>query len=96
LAASLAARTSPITTLRGPHGRLPEAEVHPYRPRARVLAAPAGGSLDRVRQILDIGGGEVHAELVTLDPPAAAARILDQLRSWGYLDAPASVEPESD
>ncbi len=96
LAASLAARTAPITTLRGPHGRLPEAEVHPYRPRARVLPAPAGASLDRVRQILDIGGGDVHAELVTLDPAAAASKILDQLRDWGYLDAPTSSAPGSE
>jgi electron transfer flavoprotein beta subunit len=88
LAASLAARNSTIGVARGPHGRLPEAEIHPFRPRARVLAAPDGGSLDRVRQILDLGGGDVHAELLTLDPPAAATKILDQLRDWGYLDAP--------
>jgi electron transfer flavoprotein beta subunit len=93
LAASLAARTAPITTVRGPHGRLPEAEIHPYRPRARVLPAPAGGSLDRIRQILDVSGSDTHAELVTLDAPAAASKILDQLRSWGYLDAPASGRP---
>ena len=93
LAASLAARTAPVATVRGPHGRLPEAEIHPYRPRARVLPAPTGGSLDRVRQILDVGGGDTHAELVTLDAPAAASKILDQLRSWGYLDAPASGRP---
>ena len=95
LAASLAARTAPVVTVRGPHGRLPEAEIHPYRPRARVLPAPTGGSLDRVRQILDVGGSDTHAELVTLDPPAAASKILDQLRSWGYLDAPASGRPEA-
>jgi electron transfer flavoprotein beta subunit len=93
LAASLAARTAPVVTVRGPHGRLPEAEIHPYRPRARVLPAPTGGSLDRVRQILDVGGSDTHAELVTLDAPAAASKILDQLRSWGYLDAPASGHP---
>ena len=93
LAASLAARTAPVATVRGPHGRLPEAEIHPYRPRARVLPAPTGGSLDRVRQILDVGGSDTHAELVTLDPPAAASKIIDQLRSWGYLDAPASGRP---
>ncbi len=96
LAASLAARTAPVDVVRGPHGRLPEAEIHPYRPRARVVPAPAGGSLDRVRQILDIGGGEMHAELVTLDPPAAASKILGQLRDWGYLDAPASERPGTD
>lgn len=92
LAASLAARTAPVTTVRGPHGRLPEAEIHPYRPRARVLPPPVGvSSLERVRQLLDVGGGDVHAELVTLDPPAAASKILDQLRDWGYLEAPPST-----
>ena len=96
LAASLASRTATIETARGPHGRLPEAEIHPYRPRARVGPAPAGGSLDRVRQILDIGGGDVHAELVTLDPAAAASKILDQLRDWGYLDAAVSAQPGSE
>lgn len=93
LAASLAARTAPVVMVRGPHGRLPEAEIHPYRPRARVLPAPTGGSLDRVRQILDVGGSDIHAELVTLDAPAAASKIIDQLRSWGYLDAHASGRP---
>ncbi len=96
LAASLTARTVAIETIRGPHGRLPEAEIHPYRPRARVVPAPAGGSLDRVRQILDVGGGDVHAELVTLDPAAAATKILDQLRDWGYMDAAVSAQPGSD
>ena len=93
LAASLAARTAPVTTARGPHGHLPEMEIHPFRPRARVLPAPTGESLDRVRQILDVGGSDTHAELVTLDAPAAASKILDQLRSWGYLDASASGRP---
>ena len=96
LAASLAARTAPVATGRGPHGRLPESEIHAYRPRARVLPAPTGGSLDRVRQILDIGGSDVHAELVTLDPADAASKILDQLRDWGYLDAPVSSRPGAD
>jgi electron transfer flavoprotein beta subunit len=95
LAASLTARTATVEVVRGPHGRLPESEIHPFRPRARVLPAPDGGSLDRVRQILDIGGGEVHAELLTLDPPAAASKILDQLRDWGYLDAPAAADSAS-
>jgi len=96
LAASLTARDAAVLRLQGPHGRLPEAEIHPYRPRARVLPAPAGGSLDRVRQILDVGGGEVHSELLTLDPPSAAAKILDQLAGWGYLDASTSSPGESE
>ena len=84
LAASLASRSIAITAVPGPHGRPAEAEVHPYRPRARTLPAPTGSPLTRVREILDIGGDDGHAETVTLDPPAAAGRILDQLREWGY------------
>ncbi len=36
------------------------------------------------KAILDVGGHDGHAETVTLDPPAAARRILDQLDEWGY------------
>ena len=39
----------------------------------------------RVRSILDVGGTDAQAETVTLEPGAAAARILDQLTEWGYL-----------
>jgi electron transfer flavoprotein beta subunit len=84
LAASLASRGTSITTVAGPHGRPAEAEVHPYRPRARTLPAPSGDSLSRVKTLLDIGGHDGHAESVTLDPPAAARRILEQLNEWGY------------
>jgi hypothetical protein len=49
-----------------------------------------------VRQILDVGGGDSHAELVSLDPSAAALRILDQLHDWGYLDVPESARPRTD
>ena len=73
-----------ITTVPGPYGRPAEAEVHPYRPRARTLPPPTGDSLARVRAILDVGGGDGRAETVTLDPPAAARRILEQLDEWGY------------
>jgi electron transfer flavoprotein beta subunit len=84
LAASLASRGTSITTVAGPYGRPAEAEVHPYRPRARTLPAPPGDSLSRVKAILDVGGHEGHAETVSLDPPAAARRILEQLDEWGY------------
>ncbi len=59
--------------------------VQPYRPRARAMAAPTGDTLDRLRQLTDAGGSPAHGERVTLDPPAAAARILGALREWGYL-----------
>lgn len=88
LSQTLAARTAQIDVVPGPDPtESTTATVTPYRPRARVLDAPAGSTLDRVRSILDVGGGEApHAETVTLDPPAAAARILAELDEWGYLD----------
>jgi electron transfer flavoprotein beta subunit len=85
LAASLSSRSATVPAVAGPHGRLPETEVHPYRPRPRSIPAPTGDSLSRVRDILHVGGDTHHAETVTLDPPAAARRLLDQLRDWGYL-----------
>lgn len=86
LAASLGVRQTSIPVVLGPHGAPPAAEVHPYRPRPRAVAAPTGDALTRVRALLDIGGSTVRAESVALDPPAAAARIVAQLREWGYLE----------
>ena len=63
-----------------------ETAVVPYRPRARVLAAPTGSSaLDRVRILTDAGGTPSRSETVELAPDAAADRILAALREWGYL-----------
>ena len=87
LAASLAAKTAPITVVPGPPRQTCDAVVTSYRPRARALPGPAGGTLARVRDLLDIGGEVGHTESVTLDPPDAARRIVDQLNEWGYLDA---------
>ena len=89
LTAALTARTAPLDVIAGPHGRPAESEIHPYRPRPRTLPAPAGDTLSRVRAILDVGGTESHAETVTLEPAAAANRILEQLHEWGYREEPA-------
>jgi electron transfer flavoprotein beta subunit len=86
MSATLAAAKAPIEVVAGPTGHGAEFDAQPYRPRPRTIAAPTGDSLTRVREILDIGGGEVHADTVVLDPPDAAARIVEQLRDWGYLD----------
>ena len=60
--------------------------LRPFRPRARVLPAPAGTTaLDRVRALTESTTASSHShEVVVLDPPAAADRILDALASWGY------------
>lgn len=85
LAAELRARDAAVDVIRGPHGRLPETEIHPYRPRPRTLPAPAGDLMSRVRSILDVGGDDAQSETVALEPAAAARRIVDQLTEWGYL-----------
>jgi electron transfer flavoprotein beta subunit len=89
LPASLASGEATIQVLGPPVGDPPRIEVRPYRPRPRVARAPSGDALERVRDLLHIGGADAaHAERVTLDPPAAAARIISQLAAWGYIDEP--------
>jgi electron transfer flavoprotein beta subunit len=85
LSASLASRSAEITVVPGPFGRLPESEVHPYRPRPRTLPAPEGTALARVRELLDVGGSEANTEKLELEPLKAAAKIVEQLHEWGYL-----------
>jgi electron transfer flavoprotein beta subunit len=60
--------------------------LRPYRPRARVLPGPAGATaLDRVRALTESSAATSHShEVVVLDPPEAADRILDALAAWGY------------
>jgi electron transfer flavoprotein beta subunit len=89
--ASLAARTAAIEVV--PIGAaVAHADAHgpirPFRPRARVLPPPEGATaLERVKALTvsAAGDGAGHGELVTLDPEAAAARILEALREWGEL-----------
>lgn len=87
LAAELAARHAPIDTQPGPSGPVERADaVRPFRPRPRQRPSPQGDPLHRVRALTATTGGPKHTELVTLDPPAAAERILTAMREWGYLD----------
>ena len=89
LTAALSARTAPRVVITGPPGRPAETECHPYRPRPRTVPAPAGDTRARVGAVRDVGGTESHAETVTLEPAAAAHRILEQLHEWGYREEPA-------
>lgn len=59
----------------------------PFRPRPRMLAAPIGPTaLDRVKVLTASGtAAAVHGDAITLDPQAAADRILDALAQWSYL-----------
>jgi len=88
LGSTLAANTLTIETYPGrssAHAELPRTE--PWRPRTRFLPAPSGESaLDRVVQLTGALVERTPPRLVELDPPAAAQAIVDQLRTWGYLD----------
>ena len=61
--------------------------VHRYRPRARVLAAPAGATaLERLRALTDASAAPQPGKTIEADPAAAAQRIIEVLRQWGYLE----------
>ena len=66
----------------------------PYRPRARRRPSPSAA--DPHTRILALTGAMTDRTppvLVHLDPAAAAERILDQLRLWGYPVPPATAAP---
>ena len=88
LPGELAAQHAPIERRPGPAGPLdrPHA-VRPYRPRPREMAMPSGDAADRIRQLTDAAATKAtRAEIATLEPADAAARIVEALRAWGYLD----------
>jgi electron transfer flavoprotein beta subunit len=79
-----------VGTLAGP--REITVAAGPYRPRPRVLPAPAGAdALTRIRDVMSSGVAATHGDTVALDPPEAAARIVQALREWGYVSAAATT-----
>lgn len=87
LSTTLAARSRPIEIVPWPATAASDPVTRPYRPRARVLPAPAGeSSLARINALLSSGVAPAsHGVPITLDPPAAADRIVAALTEWGYL-----------
>ena len=90
LVASISARAATIEVRDAPDpapvaGVAPFGELRPLRPRARSHALPSGPTLERIRQLLDLGGEDgPRTETVVLSPEAAAGAILGQLATWGY------------
>lgn len=85
---ALASRSAPVELRIAPpaHHRGAPRIVTPFRPRARVLAAPAGDDvLARLRALTDAGAASGRGEIVELEPRAAAERIVAALREWGYI-----------
>lgn len=86
LPAELAAQRARIDVVAGPDGPADRpTATRAYRPRPREMAMPSGDAFDRIGQLTDAGGSARHAEVVALEPAAAAAKIVETLRSWGYL-----------
>lgn len=98
----LAARTAAVTHRPRPASlarAVPVTEVGrgPYRPRARVLPPPSGDTRQRVLTLTAALIEHDPPQLVELEPEAAAAAILDQLRLWGQLPGqPEGPPPHED
>lgn len=87
LAGTLSADRASIQVVQAPHRHVDAPLSRPFRPRARVVAAPHGSSaLDRVRQVIDSSSSKGHGETVELEPADAARRIIGALTEWGYLE----------
>jgi len=95
LPALLAAERAGISVVRPPRPiEAPRpAGIEPYRPRPRTVPVPPAGDDHRARIAALSGTAETvqRAQQVRLEPPQAAAAIVDALRRWGYLEEP-SVE----
>ena len=85
LKGSMAANKQAIEIVTTHHVTAETPPTRAYRPRARTVAAPVGGSaLDRVKQITDTSTSKGHGETVHLEPREAAELIVNKLREWGY------------
>ena len=86
LPAELAAQGAPIEVVTGPDGPVERpTTTRAYRPRPREMTMPSGDAFARIGQLTDAGASAKRAEVMTLDPAPAAAKIVEMLRSWGYL-----------
>ncbi len=86
LAGVLAAGRTPIRSAAASVSADALPPAQPYRARGRVMVTPRSEStLDRLHQLTDSGSAPARGEIVTLDPPAAAARIIATLEQWSYL-----------
>lgn len=89
LPAELDAQRATIAVMSGPDGPVDQpAAVRPFRPRSRELPPPTGGADDRIRSLTDAGATSAERSVaVTLEPVAAAAKIVETLQAWGYVRA---------
>ncbi len=91
LSAVLAARRTDITTIGWPgHPDSPARVTRraPYRPRPRALAAPDRelSPRERILSLTGALGDRTPPQTIVADTDEAADLILEQLRTWGYLE----------
>jgi electron transfer flavoprotein beta subunit len=68
-------------------GHVEPPRLRPWRPRARVLPAPAGGTaFERVVALTGALVDRTPPRTVEAEPADAARLLLDQLVAWGYLE----------
>lgn len=78
--AAISVRSAPVTP------GVPPVRTSAFRPRARVLPSPSGATArERVLSLTGALSDRTPPQRLVLDPAAAADRILEQLRSWGYI-----------
>lgn len=77
---------APVLRVGGPESSALEI-AGPYRPRARVVAAPSSSLAPRERVLALAGATDTHARTGArhLDPAAAAEAVLEALEGWGEL-----------
>ena len=85
--AAQSAEVLPYGTTVAPSDNASRVEIRPYRPRARALPAPVGATpLDRLRVLTDSSAAPAPGETIDVGPAESAARIIEVLRGWGYLE----------
>lgn len=88
LASVVASRSAPVEVApAGPTDAVVPGRRAPLRPRSRSRPAPA--STTARERILELTGAltdPTPPQRLVLEPAAAAGRLIDQLRAWGYLE----------
>lgn len=89
LAAVLKAREAAVEVASAPPlaPSRPPLRIGPYRPRPLPRPAPSAelSARERILVLTGTPADRPPPQLLVLEPAAAADRILDQLRTWGYL-----------
>jgi electron transfer flavoprotein beta subunit len=99
LGSTLTAADDPVVEHR--HGRIEghvePPRLRPWRPRARVLPAPAGtAAFERVLALTGASIERTPPRTVVVGPQEAAELIVEQLTAWGYLAPPTGRADSAD